>query len=89
MIYVAQLQEGTTPDRPIIHVFKLKEIEMPKTLNVSTVINTVPGGTFKVRTQLMNEAGDTVIDEAMSQPVVVPADPPSTPNVEIPDVVVS
>jgi hypothetical protein len=86
LIYLAQLQVDSV--RLIIHVFQHKEAEMPKTVDVATQITTVPAGDFKVKTQLL-DLSDTVIDEATSQPFSVPADPPSTPNVETPVVTVS
>lgn len=85
-IYVAQLQPDAT--RLIIHVFQHREAIMPKTVDVATQITTVPAGDFKVKTQLL-DLSDTVIDEAVSAPFNVPADPPSTPNVETPTVTVS
>jgi len=65
-----------------------EEIDMPKTVDIATQITTVPAGDFKVKTQLL-DMSDAVIDEAISAPFNVPADPPSTPNVETPTVTVS
>jgi hypothetical protein len=89
-IYVIEMSSSgaTANGKPLIYVFKHKEADMPKTLNVATQIDTVPGGTFTVRTQLL-DSGNNVVGQASSVPVVVPADPPSTPIVEVPVVTVS
>ena len=62
------------------------EDPMPKTLTVAPVtITSVSGGTVRVRTQLVDARG-TVLAEAVSADITVPADPVPTPTVATPTV---